>query len=94
MYVISFQNNLQFQILLDVISYTLYTIQLFKKRVDGFDPYDAFHSWISLTFIANCSFPSKSVKEKNALFTKESVKIGLVVIYLKIIAGISDTSEA
>ena len=32
--------------------------------------------------------------KKKVLFTKESVEIGLVVIYLKIIAGISDTSEA
>ena len=32
--------------------------------------------------------------EKNVFLTKESVKIGLAVIYLKIIAGISDTSEA
>ena len=31
---------------------------------------------------------------KNVFFTKESVKTGLVVIYLKIIGGISDTSEA
>ena len=49
---------------------------------------------LSLTFIPDRSFPSQSVNEKKLLFTKESVKIGLVVIYLKIIAGISDTSEA
>ena len=66
-------------------------VQIYKVREDAFDPYD---SWISFAFIANRSFPSQSVNEKKVLFTKESVEIGLVVIYLKIIAGISDTSEA
>ena len=39
-------------------------------------------------------FPHNLSMEKNVFLTKESVKIGLAVIYLKIIAGISDTSEA